>query len=176
MQVTGLLPTYPEYDSCDAENNTISETIDWTPTAQFYMQANINVVFNYINTVYPRAGTVAAAGATPAWNVNGMLQNSNNNYLNGSLLAGTVLSKNDDLSLQYVYYKADNYNPQVASLTMPFGAGAEESTVSLGLKHKFNQTCVGEAKVGYIDSKNDTTGGNTNFRGPMGYISFTFAL
>ena len=63
MQVTGFQPTFPEYDSCDAENNTISETIDWNPNAQFYLQVNANAVFNTIKTIYPRAGTVAAGGA-----------------------------------------------------------------------------------------------------------------
>ena len=176
MQVTGLQPTFPEYDSCDAENDSLSETVDWTPNTQFYLQANVNVVFNYINTVYPRAGSVAAAGATPAWDVNQVLQNANNNYITGSLLAGTVLTKTDDLLLKFTYYKADNNDSKLAPITLPYGADAEESVVSVGVKHKFSQTCVGEAKVGYMDSKNVTTGGNTNFRGPMGYVSCTFAL
>jgi hypothetical protein len=32
------------------------------------------------------------------------------------------------------------------------------------------------AKIGYLDSVNDTTGGNTNFRGPLAYISIARAL
>ena len=176
MQVTGLLPTYPEYDSCNAENNTIAETIDWTPSTQFYVQANLDVVFNHIGSVYPRAGVVAAAGTTPAWDANQVLQNANNNYVTGSLLAGRVLTKDDDLLLKYTYYKASNNDAKLAPITMPFGSDAEENVVSVGLKHKFSATCVGDAKVGYIDSKNVLTGGNTNFRGPMGYVSMTFAL
>ncbi len=176
MQVTGFQPTFPEYDSCDAENNTISETIDWNPNAQFYLQVNANAVFNTIKTIYPRAGTVAAAGSTPAWDANQVLQNANNNYFTGSVLAGQVLTKEDDLLVKFTYYKASNNDAKLAPITMPYGANAEESAVSVGLKHKFSATCVGDAKVGYIDSKSDLTGGNTNFHGPMGYVSFTFAL
>lgn len=176
MQVTGLLPTFPQYDSCDAETNSISETVDWTPNTQFYLQANVNLVFNYINTVYPRAGVVAAAGATPAWDANQVLQDANNNYLTASLLAGQVLTKDDDLLFNVTYYKANNNDAQLASVTMPYGADAHESVVSVGLKHKFSATCVGDAKVGYMDAKNNTTGGNTNYHGPMGYVSLTFAL
>lgn len=174
--VAGTTVTQPAYDSMNMTNHMLGETVDWTPSNQFYMQANLNLVFNTINTVYPRAGQTPASGSNIAFDVNGVLQNSNNNYFNGSLLAGAVLTKTDDLLFQVTYYKADNYNPQVASLSMPYGAGAEESVVSIGLKHKFSQRCVGDAKVGYIDSKNDTTGGNTNFHGPMGYVSLTLAL
>ncbi len=176
MQVTGLQPTFPEYDSCDAENNTISETIDWNPNPQWYVQLNANLVLSYINTVYPRAGVVPAAGATPAWNANQVLQNSNNNYFNGSLLVGNALSKTDDVTFQYFYYISDNYDPYLASITMPYGAASEENMATIGIKHKFTDRCVGEAKLGYIDSQNDTTGGRTSFHGPMGYVSLTFAL
>src|ERR1035437_5648451 len=176
MQVTGLLPTFPEYDSCDAESDTISETIDWIPSTQFYLQANANLVFSYINTVYPRAGTVAAAGATPAWDANGVLQNSNNNNFTGSLLAGFVLTKQDDLQFQVTYYRADNGDAYLAPLTMPYGAAARQYSASAGVKHKFTDRLIGNAKVGYFDSVNDTSGGMTNFHGPMGYVSLTLAL
>ena len=174
--VAGTTMTQPVYDSMDMTNHMIGETVDWTPSSQFYMQANLNLVFNTINTVYPRAGTLPASGANIAVDINGVLQNSNNNYFNGSLLAGAVLTKTDDLLFTVTYYKADNYDPQMAALTMPYGAGAQESLVSVGLKHKFNDRCVGDAKVGYYDATNDTTGGHTDFHGPMAYVSLTFAL
>ena len=91
-------------------------------------------------------------------------------------VTGVVLTKTDDLLFQGFYYKATNYDPYLASMTMPYGASAEESVVSVGVKHKFSDKCLGEAKVGYIDSKNPTTGGNTNFHGPMAYVSMTFAM
>src|ERR1019366_3468718 len=39
MQVTGFLPTFPANNAMDSTNHIISETIDWTPSAQFYLQA-----------------------------------------------------------------------------------------------------------------------------------------
>lgn len=171
---SGIL-TNPVYDAMDLTNHMIGETIDWTPSSQFYMQANFNYVSNVVNTVYPRAGVVPA-GTNPSWDANGVLQNSNNNYFTCNVLAGAVLTKTDDLLFQVTYYNADNYDPQLANRTMPYGAGAEEIFTSVGLKHKFNDRCIGEAKVGYYDAKNDTTGGNTDFHGPMAYVSCTFAL
>ena len=187
MQVTGFLPTYPAFDSCDAKNYNIGETIDWVPNKAIYVQLNANAVFNTINTIYPRAGTTPAVFTTyttshatvltaNAWDTNAVLQNSNNNYLTASAMVGFVAGKNSDVQLQYTYYKADNGDPAMAALTTPYGAAAEESMVTVGVKHKFSPRMVMHAKVGYLDSQNDTTGGNTNYRGPLGFVSLDYAL
>jgi hypothetical protein len=176
MDVGGYIPGYGDYDSMKATNYTLAETVDWTPTTQFYMQANANLVLNVIGTVYPRAGIVPGTTTNVTYSADGVLQNSNNNYFTGSLLAGAVLTKTDDLQVQVTYYKADDANTQLANLTLPYGVAAEEVSVSVGVKHKFSDRLIGHAKVGYFDSKNDTTGGNTNFHGPQGYVSLDYAL
>ena len=175
-QVTGIIPGAEEYDSMNAKNHTLSETVDWTPNQQFYMQANLNVVFNVINTVYPRAGTAPATATNIAWDVNQVLQNANNNYITGSVLAGAVLSKEDDLQVQFTYYRANDGNAQLASRTQPYGANLKEYMVTAGLKHKFSDKWIGHAKVGYLDNKNAATGGHTSFRGPLGYVSIEYGL
>lgn len=181
MQVTGFLPDFSKYDSMKSRNHTLDETIDWNPTRQFYLQANANLVFNVISTVYPRAGvtlaTVSTAGVAQAgFDSNQVLQNSNNNYFNGSLLTGVVLTKADDLQLQGTYYRADNGNPVLAALTLPFGVAVKEYSIAVALKHKFSSKWIGTAKLGYFESRNDTTGGHTNFRGPLAYLSFEHGL
>ena len=176
MDVTGFLPTFPAYNSCDAENNTVSETIDWTPSKQFYAQLNGNLVFNTINTVYPRAGITPASGTSIAYDTNNVLHNANNNYVTVTALFGTTVSTVDDLQLQINYYKADNNDAALAGMTVPYGMMVKEVSATVGLKHKFSDKMVGEAKVGYFDSNNDTTGGKTNFHGPQGYVSLTYAL
>ena len=176
MRVTGFLPTFPAYDSCDDKNQNISETIDWTPNSQFYAQASLNVVLNTIGTVYPRAGTAPATSTNIAWDVNQVLQNSENDYVTATILLGTVASKADDVQFQVNYYRADNGNAFLATRTLPYGVVAKDVSVTVGVKHKFSDRMIGNLKVGYLDSVNDTTGGNTNFRGPLGYISLEYAL
>ncbi|MCX6943670.1 MAG: hypothetical protein NT173_02725 [Opitutales bacterium] len=174
--VTGYLPAFPEYPAGNTINHTISETIDWNPNQQFYAQANVNFVFNNINTVYPRAGTVAATVTNIAWDANKVLQDAKNDYVTMTLLCGTTLSAADDLQIQFNYYKADNSDVALAAWTVPYGMMVEETSVTVGLKHKFSDRVVGDAKVGYFDSANDTTGGKTNFHGPQAYVSLTYAL
>lgn len=169
IQQTGKMDTTVDsganFQSNDTKNYSIGETIDWAPTTQMFVQANVNVVFNTIKTSYPVAGGLG----------NDVLHNADNNYINGSFITGFVVDKNTDASLQYTYYRADNYKvPSPASVF--FGAGVKEYTVAAVVKHKFSDRLVGECKVGYFDSKNDTTGGNTNFKGPMAYVSLDYAL
>lgn len=182
MKVTGFLPTYPAYDSLNAKNYMLSETIDWTPSAQVYFQLAATKTFNVISTIYPRAGvtpaTVNAAGLTTAlaFDTNRVLQNSNNNYDTVSFTSGFVVDKNTDAQVQVNYYRADNGNAILAPLTMPYGVVVQDTAITIGLKHKFNDKWVGNGKVGYFDSKNGTTGGNQNFHGPVAYVSLEHAL
>ena len=44
------------------------------------------------------------------------------------------------------------------------------------MKHRFNKDWIGMAKIGYIESKNDTSGGNSNYHGPLAYLSIDHAL
>jgi hypothetical protein len=174
--VAGVQPLFPTYSSMDAVNHMFGETIDWNPNKQFYAQANVNLVFNVLNTAYGRSGITAATATAIAYSSDTIVMNSNNDYVTASLMSGAVLTKEDDLQVTFSYYKANNYNPVVASLTMPYGAGAKEYSVTVGLKHKFSDRLMGNAKLGYYDARNDTTGGNTNFKGPLAYVSLDYAL
>jgi len=151
--------------SNDLTNWQLGETIDFAPSAQTYVQANINAAYNTIQTAYPYVGGLG----------NEVVRNSDNNYVNGSLVAGWVAGKNTDASVQFIYYRADNYKTPT-NATLWYGAGDKEYLVTAGVKHRFSDKLIGQFKVGYIDSKSDTTGGNTNFRGPICYLSFDHAL
>jgi hypothetical protein len=122
------------------------------------------------------ARTAPATATNIAWDVNQVLQNANNNYITGSVLAGAVLSKEDDLQVQFTYYRANDSDAQLASRTQPYGANLKEYMVTAGLKHKFSDKWIGHAKVGYLDNKNAATGGHTSFRGPLGYVSIEYGL
>jgi hypothetical protein len=175
-QVTGYLPTYPAYDSLNTHNYMIGETVDWTPSSQVYVQLNANATFQVISTIYPRAGITPAAGTSIAFDTGRVLQNSNNNYMTGSVLAGFVVDKKTDLQIQGNYYKADNGNAFLAPLTQPYGVAVRDLSVTLGMKRKLSDRLICNAKIGYFDSVNDTTGGFTNYHGPIAYLAFDHAF
>ena len=58
----------------------------------------------------------------------------------------------------------------------PYGASFQQDSVTAGLKHKFSDRLIGEAKVGYLRLNDPTTGGFTNYHGPLAYIALTYSL
>ena len=163
---TSALQLPLEYDSMNAHNQQIDETIDWTPIPQFYMQASVNVVFDATSTSYPQAGGIADS----------VVQNANNNYWEGSVLAGYVIDKKTDGEAQYTYYRANNYNPALASNTVPYGAGAKEYRFTVGVKHKVTEKLIASAKIGYLVSRNDTTGDFTDYNAVVAYVALDHAF
>jgi len=153
------------------EGQMISETVDWNPSGQVYLQGNVNLVYNYIQTAYPFVTVVATSPAIPS-----PIQNANNNYIAGSALCGFVLTRNTDAQLQAVYNWANNYNPQVALGGQPYGSSYEEESITGGLKHKFSDRLFADGKLGYLRRTDPTTGGFTNYHGPLAYVSLTFSL
>ena len=164
MQVT--TEATAQFDSMDAESHLIGETVTWSPNKNVYVQAGINLSYNVISTAYPRAGGLG--------NLRG--QNSDNNYVTGNFLTGFAVDKNTDATVEYTYQKADNFVAAQAVGTQPYGAGYKDYSFSVGLKHKFSDKWVGSAKLGYIESRSDMTGGNSNFRGPLAYIAIEHGL
>lgn len=167
-------------DSLASDSYQIGETIDFNPSKSWYVQVAGNLVYDDISTVYPRAGVYPAnTTANPpvgAYDVNRVFQNSMNNYFTISALLGTTVGVHTDLQLQHIQYKASNGNANIGLWTVPYGVAASDSTTTVGIRHRFSDKLLMNAKVGYIDSKNDTNGGFTNYRGPMAYIAFEHAL
>jgi len=161
---------YNEVTSGTVKGQMFSETVNWTPTQQVYLQANANIVYNTIQTSDPYVIVSVNPYVPPP------VANSDDNYFTGSLVCGFALDKTDDLQIRGTYCKADDYNPQIALGGQPYGAGFLEESVTAGVKHKFTDKLLGELKAGYLRRTDDTTGSFTNYRGPLVYVSLTYAL
>jgi hypothetical protein len=173
MSVTGNTitgGTGSEITSGKASGRTVSEAIDWSPTSQFYLHGDVSLVYNYIQTTYPLV-TVNAAASVPT-----PIQNANNNYITSSALAGFVLSKSTDVQLRATYARANNYNSQIALGGQAYGAGFEEQSVTAGVKCKLTDRLILDAKAGYLRRTDATTGGFTNYNGPLAYVALTYSL
>lgn len=153
-------------DSGDSRRYQLCETIDWVPYTSVYFQLNGNLVWDTIRTSYPQVTGLART----------VVYNADNNYWNGSFIAGLVVDKHTDAQLQATYYKSNNYEPAISATTMAYGMSGEETTVTVGLKHKFTDRMLATAKVGYFDSTNATAGGNSDFHGPLAYVALEYGL
>jgi len=153
-------------DSNDSKRYQIAETINWNPNKLFYLQGNVNVVWDKTSTAYPRAGGSA----------NDVLHNADNNYWNGSVVAGFVIDKVTDGLVQATYSEASNYNPSLAGSTDPYGQGVRDYSLAVGVKRKFSERMSGSAKIGYFNSNSETTGGFANYKGTVGYLTVDYRL
>jgi hypothetical protein len=129
------------------------------------------MAFNRLQTAYPIVTVVTTSPSVAM-----PIQNSNNNYVTGSILAGFVLNKETDIRLQATYAHSDNYNPQIALGGQPYGAGFDEKSVTAGVKCKMSSRWIIDGKVGYLYRTDATTGGFTNYRGPLAYLGLTYSL
>lgn len=157
---------YVRGDSKDSKRHSIGESINWTPNKAFFLQANATLVYDTISTAYPDAGGLA----------NDVLRNADNNFWNGNIVAGFVIDKRTNGQVEATYYKANNYDPAIAAATVPYGASGREYSVSAGVTRKLTANWLGNAKLGYLENRNETSGGNTNFHGPLGYVSMQRAF
>jgi hypothetical protein len=135
-----------------------------------YFQGNVNIVYDYIQTAYPIVVVSATTYVPPP------IQNANNNYVTSSALCGFAVNKTTDAQIQLAWSRADNYNPQIAAGGVPYGASFLDESATAGLKHKFSRRLLGEFRAGYLRRTDDTTGGFTNYRGPLVYAALTYSL
>lgn len=157
---------YATGESKNSKRHSIAESVSWVPSKNVFLQANASLVYDTISTAYPISGGLA----------NDVLRNADNNYWNGSVVAGFAVDKVTNAEIQASYYKANNYDPAIAAATVPYGAGGRDYMFSVGLTRKLSARWLVSGKLGYLDSQSDTSGGNTNFKGPLGYVSMQHAF
>ena len=153
--------TGSRFESMDSAMYQIGETIDWTPTKDFYLQANVNMVYDITRSAYTRTSGIARD----------VVENADNDYMNGSFVAGMAVDEGTNLELRYTYYRADNNIPKYS--TVAYGADAKEYTYTAGLKQKLSKSMTASIKVGYFFSESTATGGLTNYKGTLAYVSVT---
>jgi hypothetical protein len=157
--------TVVPFSAGKARTHLVGESVDWMPVKGVLLHAGVNIGWDTTQTTYQRVGGAAE------W-VNG---HSDNNYWSFDGLASYAMNKDTSLQLQGYAFKADNHNPAFAYATMPYGLSQKTYQVTAGVKHRFSSKLSAEAKIGYVDSRRDTSGGYTDFKGPLGYVSMTYA-
>lgn len=135
--------------SAEMTTHIFSETMTWTPFSRLYLQGAIHYVLNKTDT--------PADQALP-----GILQDSQNDYWNGSVSAGFVIDDKTDLQATYFYYRADNYENN-AAFGQPYGAGAEEHAVTVNLSRQLTEHLRATLKYGFFSNRDQTSGGFNNY-------------
>ncbi|MCL4790414.1 MAG: MtrB/PioB family outer membrane beta-barrel protein, partial [Verrucomicrobia bacterium] len=138
--------------SADLNTHILSQSLTWSPVDRLYLQGSISYVLDELTT------PVSDSSATP-----GLVQDSQNDYWFATLGAGYALSQKTDLTADYSYYRADNYQSGNYQVSVPYGASAREHAVSVGLVQRISRNLRCSLRYAYFHSEDETSGGNNNF-------------
>lgn len=139
----------PEVESGRDTAHIITESITWMPINRMYVQVGgsytLDQMFSPANNVLPR------------------VQVSKNNYYTADASVGYALTEKTDLTVNYAYYLADNYDPGIFAVGLPFGASLEEHTIGGSVTHRFSKRMQLTTRYVFMTSNDSTSGGNNNF-------------
>ncbi|MBI4326588.1 MAG: hypothetical protein HY674_15185 [Chloroflexi bacterium] len=139
-------------ESAEMNTHIISQSLTWSPLDRLYLQGSVNYVLDETTT------PVSDSSATP-----GLAHSAQNDYWFATFGAGYALGKKTDLLADYSYYRADNYDGSNYQVSVPYGAGAREHAVSVGLVRRINRNLRCSLRYAYFRSEDQTTGGNNSF-------------
>ncbi len=138
-------------ESGETTSSILSESITWSPTGNFYLQATGSYIWS--NTETPFAG----------------ITDSDNDYFSTSISAGYAIDDKTQLTGSFTYYGASNYNAYAGS--MGYGLKTQEYGASLTLSRVINPNMVWTLRYGFITSDTgaavDQSGGYSDFTAQM---------
>lgn len=159
----------PGTQSANIANNMFTECITWNPLPRLYVEGNGSLVFSQTDTP---AAAINLTGGTPSQHTPSVL-NFSNNYYEVSCDVGFIIDDKTDLHADYTFYRACNYDNNI-SAGMPYGAGAIENTVSVGIVRKITKNISASLKYSYISYYDQTSGSNDSYTANMIYSGLQF--
>jgi hypothetical protein len=160
----GTAPTGPssEVQSANFTSHVISQSVSWTPFSRLYMQVSGSYVLNSLDT------------PAQAWmGVTNLVPNLANDYWTVNAMAGYALDEKTDLQLQYSIYRANDYVNN-STYSQPYGAGAEEQSVTATLSRQLAKAIKVSLKYGFFHNRDETSGWHNNYDAHLVFASMQY--
>jgi len=141
-----------DVESSEMHSHIVGQDVSWTPWSRLNLQAGLNYVWS--------------TTTTPASDFTQAVLDAQNNYWTVNFSSTLVLDDKTDLNIGYLYYRADNYEDNSA-FGVPYGAGADEHTVSAGLARQLRHNIRLFLRYAYSRYSDDTFGGNQDYHAHM---------
>lgn len=150
-----------EIQTSRMNSHVIGQNISWVPWSRLSLEAGFTYVLSTTKT--PAAAESASVDSQlPTPTVASILK-AENNYWTLNFSPSFILDDKTDLSLNYFYYQADDYQNNSAA-GVPLGAGSREQAVTATLTRRINARLRVSLQYGYYDYNDALTAGNSNFR------------
>lgn len=151
-------------ESMDSTQHIVSESVNWTPSARWSLQGNVNYVNETLKT--------PAAGITGA--VTNLVKNSDNNYLNFSVSSTYAIDDQSDLMVDYMLYKALGNFIDNSSVTVPYGTDSRLQTCSLGWNRRLDRRTTVNFKYTYAKNEDDANFGTADYEAHLFYAKLQY--
>ncbi len=135
-------------ESAELTSHIGSGSLSWVPWARLYVLGSLSYVTDRTET--------PASSFLPA------VQDAENDYWTAQLTLGLACDDRTDLEAQYVYYRADNYADNSLA-GQPYGAGAEEHGLTLGLIRRLSARVQLALRYGFFTSHDTLAGGRRDY-------------
>jgi hypothetical protein len=145
--------------SSETTSHILSGNVSWTPWSRLYLQAGASYVTDETET--------PISSAAPS------VQNAENDYWMAHFSAGFVLDDKTDLTAEYHFYRADNYEDNSA-FGQPYGAGLEEQGITAAVVRRLSNRVQVSLKYGFFTSHDRTSGGNNDFDSHLLYSTVQY--
>lgn len=140
-------------------SHVIGQNISWIPWSRLSLEAGLTYVLSKTKT--PASQDTAA------------ILSAENNYWTLNFSPSLVLDEKTDLTVNYFYYQADDYQNN-STAGVPLGAGSREQAVTATLTRRINPRLKVSLKYGYYNYNDALTGGNSNFQANLVMATMQF--
>lgn len=138
------------------KRHVISESVNWSPLARFYLQADFSYIWDGTDT--PASSIILV----PTADIPTVL-NAENDYYTIAASTGYIIDNKTDIRANYSYYRANDYvNNSLAGV--PYGAGAREHIASATLTRLLTKQVRLQLSYTFYDYTDETSGGHNNYR------------
>lgn len=147
----------------EIENHVLSQSVTWSPLSRMYVQGSIHYIWDVTET---SANDIQVAGET-------LVPEFRNDYWNTQFVVGYSLDRRTDITCQYLFYKAANYDNN-SSISQPYGAEFEEHGVTTTLTRRIRPNLRWTLKYGYFTNNDHTSGGNNDYDSHLVYSGMQY--
>jgi hypothetical protein len=150
--------------SMTSKQHIISEAITWQIKPRWYVQGNVNYVFDTLTT--PAVGLTGLAG--------GLVKNSDANYLNYVVTTGYALDEESDLLVDYSRYEALSNYVDNSALTVPYGTDSCAQVASIGWVRRLDRRTTLNLKYTYAKNEDTASGGTADYEASLFYAKLSY--
>lgn len=146
-------------ETSDMTSHILSGTASWSPIQRLYLQGGLSYVWDRTDT--------------PADEITRTIQEARNDYWTANSTIGYALDDKTDLQLQYLYYRADNFQDN-SVVGLPYGAEAEEHGITATVTRRINNRMRVSLRYGFFDGEDRTTGHQNDYQAHLVYSSLHY--